>query len=255
MQMRTHTETIPATYRLKVLAQGGKKAEIEAPSSTTIGELRQTVLQVMGIQPDPNVVWFLHYRGEQLNDDGATLARIIGEHDPDKEVVLHLKKQPFAGANAPAAVAPEPTRTYMDRGVADLRERAEELAIVAVDVEGVDVFVTMMARDVGAGRERYTVRLRCTGFNLEPPSVTMVDAGTRAETAHAWPEVPGGPGAIFRPNPGDLAQAFICAPGTREWYGHGHGEFRGPEYWTLANIVEAIHFGLNSTGYRGRCRE
>jgi hypothetical protein len=207
----------------------------------------------MGIQPAPNVVWFFHYRGEQLNDDAATLGQMIGPHEPDKQVVLHLKKQPFAGASAPAAVAPEPTRSYIERDVAELRERAEELAIDAVEVDGVDVYVTLLARDLGSGRERYTIRLRCTGYDLEPPSVTMVDPVTYAEVVTAWPDVPSGPGAIFRPNPGNLPEAFICAPGTREWYSHGHGEFRGPDYWKLPSIVEAIHFGLNSTGYRGRC--
>lgn len=252
--MPTHTTTIPTTYRLTVLAQSGKKAELQAPSTTTVRQLRDTVLDALGIQPDPNVVWFLHYRGEQLNDDAATLAQVVGEHDPDKQVILHLKKQPFAGASSPAAVAPEPTRTYIEWAVAELEERADEFAIVAIDVDGVNVYMTLLARDLGAGRDRYTVRLSCTGYNVEPPSVTMVDPSTRAEVADAWPDVPSGPGAIFRPNPGNLREAFVCAPGTREWYGHGHHEFRGPEHWTLANIVEAIHFGLNSTGYLGRCR-
>lgn len=246
------TSTIPATYRLRVLAQGGRKAEIDARSGTTAGELRELALGALGIIHDPNALWFLHYQGEQLNDDSATLAQVIGEHDPDKLVVVHLKKQPFAGAGAPAAA--EPTRTYIETDVAELNERAEELSIEEIEVDGIDVYVTLLARDLGAGRECYTIRLRCDAYNVEPPSVTMVDPRTHAETATAWPDVPTGPGAIFRPVPADPRQAFICVPGTREWYGHGHSEFRGPEHWRLANIVEAIHFGLNSTGYRGRCR-
>lgn len=252
--MRTSTSIIPATYQLKVLVQGGRKVELEAPSSTTVGQLRETVLHALGIAPDPNVLWFFHYRGEQLNDDAATLGQIIGATEPDQQVILHLKKQPFAGAEAPASVVPEPTRSYIQRDVAVLRQRVEEFAIETIEVDGIDVYVTLFARDVRAGRERYTVRLRCTGYDLEAPSATMVDPETHAEAASAWPDVPNGPGAIFRPNPGNPREAFICAPGTREWYGHGHGEFRGPEYWNLSNIVEAIHFGLNSTGYRGRYR-
>lgn len=243
---------IPATYELRVLAQGGRKAELEAPYATTVGQLRETVLGALQIQPEPNVIWFLHYRGEQLNDDAVTLGQVIGPVAPHEHVQMHLKKQPFAGADAPAAVVPEPTRAYIELAVAELRERAEEFAITAIMAEGVDVYVTLLARDLGAERERYTVRLRCTGYNVEPPSVTMVDPDRHALTADAWPNVPDGPGAIFRPNPANPAEAFICAPGTREWYGHGHGEFRGAEYWRLANIVEAIHFGLNSSGYRGR---
>jgi hypothetical protein len=248
-----NTTTIPATYQLKILAQGGLKAELEAPSSTTVGQLRDTALTALGIQPEPNVQWFLHYKGEQLNNDAETLANVIGEHDPHKQVILHLKKQPFAGASAPAEAAPEPTRTYIEHSVAELEERAEELAIEKIEVTGQDVYVTLLARNLGTGRERYTVRLRCDGYNLQPPSATMVDPEAYTEVASAWPNVPIGPGAIFRPNQNSLRDAFICAPGTREWYEHGHSEFRGPEHWTLANIVEAIHFGLNSSGYQGRC--
>ncbi len=252
--MQTQTRTIPGTYCLLVLAQGGKKAELEAPSGTTVGRLLATVLDALGIRPEPNIVWFLHYRGEQLNDDAATLAQVIGGHEPDKQVTLHLKKQPFAGASTPAAVVSEPTRTYIERHVIELRDRAEEFAIQVIDVKGVDVYITLLARDIGTGRDRYTARLRCNGYNIDPPSVTMVDPETCDETADAWPDVPIGPGAIFRLNPHHLHEAFICAPGTREWYNHGHGEFRGPEHWTLTNIIEAIHFGLNSSGYRGRCQ-
>lgn len=247
------TATIPATYRLSVHAQGGRKAELEAPSNTTIGNLRATVLAALQIQSDPNVQWFLHYQGEQLNDDAATLADVIGPHDQDKQVVVHLKKQPFAGAGAQApALVSEPTATYITEAVSELQERAEEFAIMAIEQDGLDVYVTLMARDLGQGRERYTVRLRCINYNLQPPMVTLVDPITKAETASAWPNVPSGPGAVFRLNPSDVHAAFICVPGTAEWYSHGHSEFRGPEYWTLANIIEAIHFSLNSTGYQGR---
>ena len=121
-----------------------------------------------------------------------------------------------------------------------------------ITVNGIDVYVTLLARDLGTGREPYTVRLRCDGYDLQPPAVTMVDPVTRAPMASAWPNVPDGPGAIFRPVPGNLTAAFICTPGTREWFGHGHTEFRAPEYWTFVNIIEAIHLGLQSTGYRGR---
>ena len=252
--MSAPMSTVPATYQLRVLAQSGQKVELEAPSDTTVGHLRETVLDALQIQRDPNVLWFLHYRGEQLHDDAATLAQVVGEHEPGKQVVLHLKKQPFAGASAPADVAPEPTRTYIEEAVAELHERAEELAIETVEVRGLDVYVTLLARNLGGGRERFALRLHCVGYDLEPPSARMVDPDTHAEMASAWPDVPNGPGAIFRPNPGNLAEAFICAPGTREWYSHGHSEFRGREHWRLARIVEAVHFGLNSSGFRGRCR-
>lgn len=252
--MPAHPTTVPTTYRVKILAQGGRKIDMEAPSSTTVGQLRQTALTELRITPEPNVVWFLHYHGEQLNDDAETLAQVIGAHDPHEEAVFHLKKQPFAGASAPAPPVPEPTRTYIQRDVEELERRRVEFAIDAIRIDGIDVFVTLLARDLGNGRDRYTVRLRCSGYNVEPPSVAMVDPDTFQETPTAWPNVPSGPGAIFRPNPGNLAAAFICVPGTREWYSHGHGEFRGPEHWTLPNIIEAIHFGLNSTGYQGRSR-
>jgi hypothetical protein len=203
---------VPAVYKLKVLAQGGGRAELEAPSATTVGQLRETALGAIGIRPDPSVQWFVHYQGEQLNNDSATLAQVIGPHDPDKQVTMHLKKQPFAGT-----------------AVLDLPSLASGAA----------------ARPMG------TVRFCCAGYNAQPPSVTLVRSDTWAETLAAWPNVPDGPGAIFRPNP-NLAEAFICTPGTREWYGHGHTEFRGPEHWHLPVIAESIHFALNSTGYRGR---
>lgn len=252
--MPANPTTVPATYHVKVLAQGGRKIEIQAPSNTTVGQLRQTALSELKITPEPNAVWFLHYHGEQLNSDPETLAQLIGAHDPHEDAVFHLKKQPFAGAEAPAPTVPEPVRTYIQRDTDELQRRKVEFAIERIRVDGIDVYVTLLARDLGSGRDHYTVRLRCSGYNGEPPAVTMVDFATLAETADAWPDVPSGPGAIFRPNPGDITASFICVPGTREWYSHGHGEFRGPEHWTLPNIIEAIHFGLNSTGYQGRSR-
>lgn len=248
--------TIPAAYQLQVLAQSGKKVELEAASSTTVGQLRASVLEALGIQPQPSILWYLHYKGEQLNNDAESLANVIGEQKPNQQVTMHLKKQPFAGAPAPAAVSPEPTRTYIEQAVNDLRERAEELAIENISVEGVDVYVTLLARTLNTnlGRDRYTLRLRCDNYNLQPPSTLMVDVASHEESASAWPNVPDGPGAIFRPSPHNLREAFICCPGTREWYRHhGYQGFSGPEHWTLANIVESVHFGLNSIGYRGRC--
>lgn len=249
-----NTATLPV-YHLKVLAQSGNKVELEAQGNTTVGQLRTMVLRALGIQPDPGTLWFLHYEGEQLNNDTETLATILGEHKPHQLITLHLKKQPFAGATAPAVVVPEPTGTYIREAVEELKRRAVELAITHVSTCGLDVFVTLLARDLknGLGRDTYTLRLRCDNYNLQPPSATMVLTNSHAADATAWPNVPDGPGAIFRPNPSNLSQAFICCPGTREWYSHGHTEFRGPDYWTLANIVEAVHFGLNSQGYRGRC--
>lgn len=250
--MTQQTIQIPTTYRIEILAQGGRKANLEALPTTTVGQLRETALNALEIQRDPSVVWFLHYHGEQLNNDAATLADVIGAHPPHERVVMHLKKQPFAGAAAPATAVGEPTATYIAQSVTELQARRDEFAIIDIAVDGVDVFVTLLARDVGDGRAHYTIRLRCCGYNAEPPAVTMVDPETRAEAATAWPNVSTGPGAIFRLNPSNIAESFICVPGTREWYGHGHGEFRGPEYWELANIVEAVAFGLNSTGYTGR---
>jgi hypothetical protein len=250
--MLKEAPTIPATYHIEILAQGGKKAHLDAPPATTIGQLRETALNALQIQRDPSVVWFLHYRGEQLNNDAATLAEVIGHHASHERVVMHLKKQPFAGASAPATVISEPTAAYIAQSVEALQARSEEFAIATIVVDGVDVFVTLLARSLNAMRDRYTVRLRCDGYNVEPPAVTMVDPKNRAETVTAWPNVPVGPGAIFRLNPGNIADSFICVPGTREWYSHGHGEFRSPEYWELANIIEAIAFALNSTGYTGR---
>ncbi len=250
--MLKEAPTIPAIYHIEILAQGGKKAHLDAPSATTVGQLRETALHALQMQRDPSVAWFLHYRGEQLNNDPTTLAEIIGNHAPHEHVIMHLKKQPFAGASAPVKVVTEPTVAYITQSVGSLRARGDEFAIAAVTVEGFDVFVTLLARKLDAMRDRYTIRFRCEGYNVEPPTVTMVDPENYAETVTAWPNVPAGPGAIFRLNPGNIADSFICVPGTREWYSHGHGEFRSPEYWDLANIVEAIAFALNSTGYVGR---
>lgn len=103
--------------------------------------------------------------------------------------------------------------------VADQVEQLRELgpaANVSELVErGHEVFVTFVRQ---RDRRTYVLRFRCDNFPIAAPSAHFVDPSTLEDSGpEVWPS--DGEQAVKRnSNP-----RFICLPGTREYYEHGHG--------------------------------
>ncbi|MDE0334462.1 MAG: hypothetical protein OXI64_05840 [Defluviicoccus sp.] len=113
------------------------------------------------------------------------------------------------------------------------RSRLAEAFGWAIDVSGLDAFVSMSPRK---HRERaYLLKVNFDDFPRQPPSFVFVDAETRSISSEAWP-----PKVKHGQQPDG-----ICVAGTRECHAHYHKNEAqyvwDPKKWSLLYTLAEIN--------------
>lgn len=107
------------------------------------------------------------------------------------------------------------TLALVTEQVEKLRELASAANVSELVQQGHDVFITFMRRREG---RTYVLRFRCDNFPIAVPSAHFVDPATLEDSGpEVWPS--DGEQAVKR----NANPRFICLPGVREYYEHGHG--------------------------------
>lgn len=110
-----------------------------------------------------------------------------------------------------------------------------------------DLLIPYVAKD----GDRYLLRLRCDGYDEQPPSFQFVNPLNTDDTGNQWwPRF--SQQSIARLDDGT---AVFCAYGVREYHQHTshRGEARDKTKWTLSKLMSLTWEFFNRAGeYQGR---
>ena len=118
----------------------------------------------------------------------------------------------------------------------------------SVERQEEDVFLALQARD----EESYRIRIRCSGYPKEAPSVKFVDQDGSENARRAWPRGVGWVTQIVKPPP----SCFLCTDLTREGLQHHQDWASRPTAWSdkksILDIINLIVRLLRCDEYLGR---